>query len=109
MLDSLVKTLKDVAEKLLEKLTRNEEKLAIAWKTYETKSAHLCFMLEECVHNGYKELHTFMKNWSRFEINKTSRTEILKMKLKENLVAMKANNFDAILREHDEELGGLVK
>ena len=97
---------KDVAETLLEKLTRNEEKLAIAWKTYETKSAQLCFMLEECVHNGYKDLHTFMKNWSRFEINKTSRTEILKMKLKENLVAMKANNFDAILREPDEELGG---
>ena len=92
---------KDVAAKLIEKLTRNEEKLDNAWKTHETRSAQLCFMLEECVHNGYKDLHTFTKNWSRFEINKTSRTEILKMKLKVNLVAMKANEFDAILREPD--------
>jgi hypothetical protein len=88
-----------VEVKLSEKLTRNEEKLSTAWKTHETKSAQLCFLLEECVHNGYKDLYTFVKNWSRFEINKASRTEVIKMKMKMNLIAMKASDFDAIWGE----------
>jgi hypothetical protein len=87
---------REVTQNLSEKLARNEEKLSTAWATHEKMSAQLCILLEECVQNGFKDLYTFVKNWSRFEINKASRGEVLKMKLKLNLVAMKASDLDAM-------------
>lgn len=85
---------KEVNPKLQEKLDRNEEKLSDSWKTHETQSAKLAVLLEESVRNGFRDLYTFLKNYSRFEINKATRTEVLKMKLKLNLLAMKAEQFD---------------
>jgi len=88
-----------------EKLTRNEEKLADAWKIHEQRSAQLCFLLEECVYNGYKDLYVFTKNLARFEINNASRMDVVKMKMKANLMSIKATDFNAVPEQTGPEEG----
>ena len=53
---------KDLSPDLMEKLARNEQKLKDAWEVHEIRASRLCFLIEEVVQYGWKDLYPLVAN-----------------------------------------------
>jgi len=62
-----------VPKRLADKLTRNESKLDMAWKSHERNSTELCNLMEEATAQGWNDLYPLVQNLIRWEINRASK------------------------------------
>jgi len=53
-----------------ERLKRNEDKLKEAFIAYEEAASKTCFLIEEVVKSGWKDLYPFVKSTMNWEINR---------------------------------------
>jgi hypothetical protein len=64
---------KDINESVAEKLARNEQKLDEASAEYETAAGPLCVLLEEVVHQGWKDLFPMVLTTMQWEADRSQR------------------------------------
>ena len=72
---------KTCPKSFVDKMTRNENKLQEAYIVYEREAATLCLLLQGVTHDGSKELYPLVKNFIKWDLNRTNRDGDISMHL----------------------------
>jgi hypothetical protein len=79
---------KEPSKSETEKLERNEEKLKNAYAVYEREAGKVCALIEAVTHGGYKDLYTLVKNYLKWEMNRTNREHDIAERLNDTLESL---------------------
>jgi hypothetical protein len=86
---------KATPQAVVERLSRNEEKLKDAFENHEQWAGQLCVLLEQVTEHGWKDLYPLLKNTMKWEVNRLGRDNVTYGRLPETLDVMKIS-----LHEH---------
>eukprot|EP00980_Cylindrotheca_fusiformis_P008856 scaffold1888_cov120-Cylindrotheca_fusiformis.AAC.26 len=90
--DSLRQRVNDRAnpsDTLIEKLSRNEEKLKESYLLHETEASRLCTLIEAATAEGWRDLYFLVKTFMKFESNRVGRDSDIFSHLSHILESMK--------------------
>jgi hypothetical protein len=86
---------KATPQAVVERLSRNEEKLKDAFENHEQWAGQLCVLLEQVTEHGWKDLYPLLKNTMKWEVNRLGRDNVTYGRLPATLDVMKMS-----LHEH---------
>mmetsp|Transcript_8841 Transcript_8841/g.10359 ORF Transcript_8841/g.10359 Transcript_8841/m.10359 type:complete len:388 (-) Transcript_8841:82-1245(-) len=73
---------------VVERLSRNENKLKQAFAVHEKEASRLCALLEAITHDGYKDLYTLVNNYIKWEINRVEQESDIAVQMSATLDSM---------------------
>ena len=66
---------KSTPPEVVSKLTRNEEKLSVAFASHQNMSGRLVVLMEQAVTFGWKDLYPLVKNTMKWQVNRVAREQ----------------------------------
>lgn len=82
---------KRIPQALIERLSRNEQKLKTAWETHEHRADKLCVLIEQVTEQGWEDLYPLIKNATTWEVNRVGRENATYGRLPSTIDAMKVS------------------